>query len=148
MASMRKARNNLSSFSPEFIASEKKRRAKDMFEASVRQSQLNKADTLDQPTDPLKSTEVESQTTPERRKAHNSWVLAFAETGFLGLFLYVLSFGTSVKFAAQIRNEAPEYLLCILGYGIVMTFLSHTYLLYPLLLYGIIGCANRIYREV
>ena len=69
MASMRKARNNLSSFSPEFIASEKKRRAKDMFEASVRQSQLNKADTLDQPTDPLKSTEVESQTTPERRKA-------------------------------------------------------------------------------
>ena len=33
----------------------------------------------------------------------------------------------------------------LIGYGIAMTFLSHTYFIYPYLLYAITGIAAKVY---
>jgi O-antigen ligase len=79
------------------------------------------------------------------RTAHNSWILVFAETGVLGLVLFVALFSTAFRNAWQVFATAPEFLLAMVGYGITMSFLSHSYLLYPYLLYGLIGVARRVY---
>ena len=75
---LRKKRDSVSSLDPAFVKAEKKRLGQELYSAatqaanrerSERQAQLNKADTLDQPIDPLKSENPEpDDTTPERRK--------------------------------------------------------------------------------
>lgn len=79
------------------------------------------------------------------RTAHNSWILAFAETGIIGLALFILLFSSSIQLSWEIFETAPEFLLSLIGYGITITFLSHTYLLYPYLLYALTGVARRVY---
>jgi O-antigen ligase len=78
------------------------------------------------------------------RTAHNSWILVFAETGLLGLILFVALFVRNLKDAFKVFNEAPELLLSLVGYGITMSFLSHSYGFYIFMLYGFIGVALRI----
>lgn len=66
--------------------------------------------------------------------AHSSWVQVLAETGFMGLFLF-LSLWIYAGFKAwQIRKNEPEYFMSIVGYGAAVTFLSHAYLLFPYIL--------------
>ncbi|MBC7690589.1 MAG: O-antigen ligase family protein [Methylotenera sp.] len=79
------------------------------------------------------------------RTAHNSWILVLAETGLLGFALFVAMFVTAWKKAWKIFPQAPEFFLSLVGYGIAITFLSHSYLLYPYLLYALIGVASRVY---
>ena len=81
----------------------------------------------------------------EHRTAHNSWVLAFGETGFLGFLLFASVYFTSLYNAFQFRKEKAEFFLAIVGYGIAMTFLSHTYFIYPYVLYALSGVASRLY---
>lgn len=70
----------------------------------------------------------------EHMTAHSSWVLALAEGGFTALLLFG-GLWLYAGFAAwKIRLDQPEYLLGIAGYGMCITFLSHTYLLYPYIL--------------
>jgi hypothetical protein len=83
-----------------------------------------------------------------QRTAHNSWILVFAETGVLGLILFVSIFVTSFRDAWRVFGSVPEFLLAMVGYGICMSFLSHSYLLYPYLLYGLIGVARRVYPSL
>ena len=78
------------------------------------------------------------------RTAHNSWVLVLSETGVPGFLLYIATFFVSLKFAWRVFPVFPEFLLTMAGYGVAISFLSHSYLLYPFLLYGLIGAAHRV----
>jgi hypothetical protein len=80
------------------------------------------------------------------RTAHNSWILAFAETGLTGVVLFATVFFSAFRASWRVFPRAPEFMLAMTGYGICITFLSHTYLLYPYMLYGLVGCADRLYK--
>lgn len=70
--------------------------------------------------------------------AHSSWVLILGEGGFTGLFLFAGLWVYAAFAAWKIRLEHPEYLLGVAGYGMAITFLSHTYLLYPYILLALV----------
>ena len=73
-----------------------------------------------------------------KRTAHSSFVLLVAEAGFPALLLFlVLLFQAAIR-AWNLFPKAPELLLMVVGYGICMVFLSHTYILYPYILLGLI----------
>lgn len=77
------------------------------------------------------------------RTAHSSWVLPLAETGIPGLLIFVTLIGAAVFRAYRVRLESPQYLWAWLGYGVSMSFLSHTYLITPYLLLGMTLVASR-----
>lgn len=81
------------------------------------------------------------------RTAHSSWVLMMAEAGLPGLILFI-SFFISI-FIRAIRLSAffPELVISLVGYGLSMTFLSHTYLLFPYLLCSLILGADSFNRS-
>ncbi len=70
--------------------------------------------------------------------AHSSWVLALGEGGFAALFLFASLWIYGAFAAWKIRLDQPEYFLGIAGYGMAITFLSHTYLLYPYILLALV----------
>lgn len=70
--------------------------------------------------------------------AHSSWVLALAEGGFMSLFLFVSLWGYAGYRAWLLRKSEPEYFMSLAGYGVAISFLSHTYLLFPYILLGLI----------
>ncbi|MBY0517796.1 MAG: O-antigen ligase family protein [Bacteriovoracaceae bacterium] len=70
----------------------------------------------------------------EHMTAHSTWVLALAEGGPIGLIIFLSLWGYAFKEAWKIRQDSPEYFLGLAGYGTCITFLSHTYLLYPYIL--------------
>lgn len=72
------------------------------------------------------------------RTAHSSWILIGAEVGVMGLLLYLAIFFEGLKRAWSIWSQAPELLLSLMGYMVMMTFLSHSYLVWPYLLLGLI----------
>jgi hypothetical protein len=74
----------------------------------------------------------------EHMTAHSSWVLALGEGGFMAIFLFAGLWIYAAFAAWKIRMEQPEYLLGIAGYGMAITFLSHTYLLYPYILLALV----------
>jgi O-antigen ligase len=78
------------------------------------------------------------------RTAHSSWLLAFAESGLVGGGLFLAFFLTVWRTAWRNRREWPEHLYALLGYGVAMSFLSHTYLLYPYLLCGLILTSDSV----
>lgn len=71
------------------------------------------------------------------RTAHSSWVLIMSETGMPGLILFAVLF--SISFVQCIRNYKlyPEIFLSYVGYFAAISFLSHTYLLFPYLIMSI-----------
>jgi O-antigen ligase len=77
------------------------------------------------------------------RTAHSSWILALAETGLPGLLLLVAFYLSVLRAAWRIRSFAPEYLGMFVTYGVVMSFLSHTYTLLPYLLGALVLAAAR-----
>jgi O-antigen ligase len=74
----------------------------------------------------------------EHMTAHSSWVLILAEGGFTALVLFIGLWAYATFAAWKIRFDQPEYLLAIAGYGMSITFLSHTYLLYPYILLALV----------
>jgi len=78
------------------------------------------------------------------RTAHSSWVLALSETGFPGFALFLALYLLAMLKSWQIRRKEPEYFLCVLSYGVVMSFLSHTYLMLPYLLFALVQAYDRI----
>lgn len=66
--------------------------------------------------------------------AHSSWVQILAETGFMGLFLFLSLWLYAMKRAYGIRSLEPEYFMSLVGYGVTISFLSHAYLLFPYIL--------------
>ena len=79
------------------------------------------------------------------RTAHSSWFLVLGEAGPVGLLLFIGLFIYSFKQAWKMRLDRPEFLLSALGYGVAMSFLSHTYLIYPYLLMALIIAAQRLH---
>jgi O-antigen ligase len=79
-----------------------------------------------------------------RRTAHSSWFLAFAESGVLGGILYVIFFVSVLQTAWRNRQRWPEQLYALVGYGVVMSFLSHTYLIYFYLLAGLVMASDSL----
>jgi len=74
------------------------------------------------------------------RTAHNSYVLAFVETGFLGFFgylsVFVLSVGTAIKVAFLEENKQKSIEIIALASGLIgllitIFFISRTYILLP-----------------
>lgn len=72
------------------------------------------------------------------RTAHSSWILILAEAGFIGLGLFLFLFYQAAKKSWRLMNEAPELFLALIGYGVTMSFLSHTYMIYPYILFAMI----------
>jgi hypothetical protein len=65
---------------------------------------------------------------------HSTWLLALAETGFVGFFFFIGIWISAFISAWKIKYTHPEFILALTGYGVVITFLSHTYMLYPWIL--------------
>lgn len=81
--------------------------------------------------------------------AHSSWILALAEGGALALVLFVALWLYAIKCSWSIRSGHEEYFMAICGYGMAISFLSHTYLLYPYILLSIaITHAKLVPREM
>ncbi|MBS1986262.1 MAG: O-antigen ligase family protein [Bdellovibrionales bacterium] len=65
------------------------------------------------------------------RTAHSSWLLVLAESGWLGALLFISLFGWTLRMAWQHRLRQPELFIAGIGYGVAMSFLSHSYTLTP-----------------
>jgi O-antigen ligase len=77
------------------------------------------------------------------RTAHSSWILALSEGGLPGaLLFFALAFSVLLR-AFFLRGQAPELFACIVGYLIAMSFLSHTYLFLPYVLFFLVVAAHR-----
>lgn len=86
-------------------------------------------------------------TEKEHMTAHSSWVLALAEGGFAALAFFGGLWVYAAFAAWKIRLTQPEYLLGVAGYGICISFLSHTYLLYPYILLALVITHYQIERR-
>jgi O-antigen ligase len=80
----------------------------------------------------------------QHQTAHSSWFLAFAESGLIGGWLFILFFLYVLRTAWRNRERWPAQLFAIVGYGVTMTFLSHTYLIYPYVLSGLILASDSV----
>jgi putative inorganic carbon (HCO3(-)) transporter len=83
-----------------------------------------------------------------RKTAHSSWFLALAETGFVGFFLFVAFFVSVVRIAWRDRAQRPGQLYAVAGYGVAMSFLSHTYSLYYYILMALILASASVKKKV
>ena len=79
-----------------------------------------------------------------RRTAHSSWFLALGETGFVGFFLFCAFFVSVVRIAWRNRAKRPAQLYAVTGYGVAMSFLSHTYSIYYLILMSLVLASSNI----
>lgn len=80
------------------------------------------------------------------RTIHSNWLLPLAEGGIPAFVFYILFWLYGLRGAYRIRKEHPEYILAIVSYGTTITFLSHTYLLYPYILLGLTISTEQFYR--
>jgi O-antigen ligase len=81
------------------------------------------------------------------RTAHSSWFLVLAETGFLGFFLFFSLYFWALKTAWAYRVSDPDVFLATVGYGVAMSFLSHTYSIYFYILLGVVFVVSRLPRN-
>lgn len=72
------------------------------------------------------------------RTAHSSWVLVLAETGCIGLLLFSIIHLKIFQAAWTLRTRQPALLLSLSGYSITILFLSHTWLMFPWILFTLI----------
>ena len=78
------------------------------------------------------------------RAAHSSWFLAFAESGVPGGLLFLSFFIIVLKTAWRNRELWPDQLYSVVGTGVVMSFLSHTYGMDIYLLSGLIMASDSL----
>ena len=81
------------------------------------------------------------------RTAHSSWLLILAEAGPIGFALFISLFLITFKKAWQIRENNPEFILALISYSVAISFLSHTYLISPYLIFAIILAASRVHAD-
>ena len=82
-----------------------------------------------------------------QRTAHSSWILALAETGVLGLVFFLALFLWTLRAAWRVRENLPELFFATLGYGVAMSFLSHTYSIYFYLLIALVFVGSKLSDE-
>lgn len=69
------------------------------------------------------------------RTAHSSWILVLAETGIVGLLLFGFVHLHIVRACWVARDQVPAFLLSFVGYSITIVFLSHSWLMFPWILF-------------
>ncbi len=80
------------------------------------------------------------------RTAHSSWFLVLAETGLLGAALFLAFFVVALKTAWKQRGLWPDHFCAMAGYVVIISFLSHPYVMYPYLLIGLVMAADALRR--
>lgn len=77
-----------------------------------------------------------------KRTAHSSWILALAEGGWIGFLLFSAFYGIgAIVNGIKLMPDDPTWLYAAVGYGTAISFLSHTYLLFPYILVAAITAA-------
>ncbi len=82
-----------------------------------------------------------------KKTIHSTWLLALAETGFVGFVLFLGIWLITIRTAWRLKDDHPEYILAIAAYGTAITFLSHTYMLYPYVLIGLTIAHGQFYEN-
>ena len=82
------------------------------------------------------------------RTVHSSWFLVLAEGGIVGAILFGLFYFSVLRSAWMVRQTRPAYIYAVIGYSVAMTFLSHTYLIYPYILFGLVIAARSTKDEL
>ncbi len=82
------------------------------------------------------------------RTAHSTWILALAEAGIPAVIALLSLYFLAMQDAYALRVSEPDLLYALIGYGVAISFLSHTYLIYPYILIAITAAAARVYRSV
>jgi O-antigen ligase len=81
------------------------------------------------------------------RTVHSSWLLALAEAGIPGFILFMAFFFEICRKARKISRLEPALAFSLVGYATAITFLSHTYLIYPYILFGLVAAAARVHED-
>jgi len=81
------------------------------------------------------------------KTVHSNWLLPWAETGIPGFILYMGIWMTCLLYSWRMRFVHPEFIMAIASYGVAITFLTHTYMLYPWILLAIISSSMKFYRK-
>ena len=82
------------------------------------------------------------------RTAHSTWFLALGESGFPGLLLFCAFFISVARIAWRNRAARPAQLYAVAGYGVAMSFLSHTYSMYLYILLALVLASAGIRRRM
>jgi O-antigen ligase len=79
-----------------------------------------------------------------QRSGHSTWLIAFAENGLPGLVLLASLYFSTLRRAIPLRAVHPELIVTVIAYGVAMTFLAHTYTIYPYLIFALVLAGARI----
>ena len=77
-----------------------------------------------------------------KRTAHSSWILVLAESGFMGCYFFFMIFRRSFQSAWTRRKSQPELLYSLIGYTTSITFLSHSYTIFPMILASLVSSSQ------
>lgn len=77
------------------------------------------------------------------RTAHSSWVLVASEAGPLSFILFLLLNFYVLKQSFMSRAKFPQLSMALIAYLVAFSFLSHTYLFIPYILYALIIAAAK-----
>lgn len=83
----------------------------------------------------------------KHKTAHSTWLLALAESGFIGFFFYIGIWLFTLRSSWKMKESHPEFFLALISYGTAISFLSHTYMLYPYILLGLTSAAGQFYAR-
>ncbi len=72
------------------------------------------------------------------RTAHSSWVLVASETGLVGLIFFAWIHLRMFRQCWFLKRSEPGLLLAMTGYTITILFLSHSWLMFPWILFALI----------
>ncbi|MEI8346368.1 MAG: O-antigen ligase family protein, partial [Pseudomonadota bacterium] len=78
---------------------------------------------------------------------HSTWFLILCENGFPAFILFMGILSISFKQAWRMRQAYPQYLLSLGAYATCMSFLSHSYTLYPFILMALIQSSYAVTNE-
>lgn len=76
------------------------------------------------------------------RTAHSSWILVLSETGIVGFVIFTAIYLRMFRICWDLREQYPGLLLALTGYSITIIFLSHTWLMFPWILFALIEAAK------
>jgi O-antigen ligase len=82
------------------------------------------------------------------KTVHSNWLLPLAETGFVGFTFYIGIWIFAFRAAWLMREVHPEFILAMVSYATAITFLSHTYMLYPNILLGLTIGSGKFFKTI
>lgn len=80
----------------------------------------------------------------KNKTIHSTWLLPLAESGIPGFVLFCSLWPLAMVGAYRIRKGQPEFFLSLVSYGLAISFLSHTYMLYPYILLAMTNASSKL----